>query len=381
MSVKLTAAYWKIKSLKKKIKIIQGGQGASKTYSICILALEKALKNPIKVTIVTETYNQLVDGVVSDMKSIVSDMGISFDAIYQKQAKNLKWFDSEIQFRNVDNKDFHRSKGARRNILFINEANRTNFPSVEQLIDRTTDDVYIDYTPDREFWVPTEMLGKPDTDFIILTYKDNECIDPGEKKAIEAKRGKKDWWRIYGEGQLGVYNDRRILDYEFCDKIPDTAKRINSGMDFGVSPDPTILVALSIDGNNLYCDALFCLNNLMPEKIAGAERMSIVDQMDLIKFPKGQMIIADSSGRVSIHDMRKHQYTVIAIKKYPGSVLDGLNKLRGYNLFLTKRSINLKKGIESFFWKVDKNNKIIPEPDGHEPDGIAAIRYSMMTYR
>ena len=80
-------------------------------------------------------------------------------------------------------------------------------------------------------------------------------------------------------------------------------------------------------------------------------------------------------------DMRKHGYNVVAIKKYSGSVIVGLNKLRGYNLYLTKNSANLKKGIEGFFWKVDKNNKIIPEPEGHEPDGIAAIRYAVMTIR
>ena len=76
--------------------------------------------------------------------------------------------------------------------------------------------------------------------------------------------------------------------------------------------------------------------------------------------------------------MRRHGYNVRAVKKYAGSVSDGIQKLRSYNLVVTKRSVNLVKGLESWFWKVDKNGKIVPEPDGHEPDGLAATRYVVM---
>jgi hypothetical protein len=49
-------------------------------------------------------------------------------------------------------------------------------------------------------------------------------------------------------------------------------------------------------------------------------------------------------------------------------------------MFITTRSVNLKKGIENYFWKVDINGKVIPEPDGHEPDGLAALRYVITTF-
>jgi phage terminase large subunit len=132
--------------------------------------------------------------------------------------------------------------------------------------------------------------------------------------------------------------------------------------------------------NNLYVDELFCMNNLLPEKLEGAERMAIVDKMDEIEFTRGHLIIADSAGRTEINDIKKYSYAIKGVKKSPGSVMIGINKLRGYNIFLTERSQSIKKGIESYFFKVDANGKVIPEPQGHEPDGLAALRYVIMEH-
>lgn len=383
MAIKLTTAYWKIQALTKKVRVIQGGQSASKTYSILITLLQKAMTEGCKITIVTATYPQLRDGVISDMKSIMSMAGIDFDACFSHTTKNLNLYGSQIQFRNLDNLDYHKSKGARRDYLYINEANRVNYLSVEQMITRTIKGTYIDFNPDREFWVHEHILkgGRDDVDFIILTYQDNECISEGERKEIEMRRSNANWWRVYGEGQLGVYSDRQIYQYEFIDEIPFDAKRIPSGMDFGLSPDPTTLVDLYIKDNWLIADEVFTENNLMQEKINGAERMSIVDKMQEVNFPKGHIVFADSSSRVSIQSLRNHGYQVYGVEKLAGSVIEGIKIVKSYDLKITKRSRNLKQGIESWFFKIDDNGKIIPEPDGHEPDQLAAIRYVMMKFK
>ena len=388
-----TTAYCKIKSLKKKHRIIQGSQGASKTYSICQDYHLWANCHPRSIsTIVAATYPLLRDGAIQDMDNIVTSYGYAWEAMYKKQDKEIIYPNgAKIQFRNIDSKDFHKGKGARRDRLFINEGNRgITWTSIEQMITRSDFDVTIDFNPDHEFWAHEEFLnaGRDDVDFLILTYKDNQCLKAGERKEIErrieaskqpgASAQLQNWVRIYAYGELGTYSDRQIYNYQFSE-IPDTAKKINSGMDFGSSPDPTILVELYIDGANLYADEIFCENNLLPEKIKGAERMSVVDKMVEIGYPKGQLIIGDTSGKVSIIDMRKQGFNILAVKKNI-PVIDGISKVNSYNLFITTRSINIKKGIESWFRKVDHNGKIIPEPEGHEPDGLAAIRYGIMFY-
>lgn len=387
VEIPVTTTYKKIRALTKKIRVIQGGQASSKNYSIAQIFLEKALEKSGRVlTIMTDSYDNLKDGSIQDFRRIFDDIGLEWSKYYNKTAHEINIQGSVIQFRYISDNRSDAGKSKRRDILYINEANKIGWQVASTYIGRTHDEVYIDYNPDYEFWAHTEVPklkdadGNPMSEQIIVTYKDNEFCPESEKNFIESRKDNVEWYRVYGLGLTGYYSERRIYNYQWCDEIPQRAIRISSGMDFGVSPDPTVLVDVYRLDNKLYLDEVFCLNNLMPEKIRGAERMSIVDQLEFVQHPRGQLIIADSAGATEIRDMLRHGYNVRGVKKGPNSVIDGINKLRGYDLYLTPRSVNLKKGIESFFWKVDPNGKVIPEPDGHEPDGLAAVRYVAMMH-
>jgi len=378
------STYYKIKSIKTKIKIIQGGQGASKNLSMCQILMEKAAEKKRLITVMTDTYDNLKDGAIADFKNQFYDAGMDFEAAFNKTEKDLKIGQSVIQFRYISDIKKSAGKSKRRDILYINEANKIGWEVASTYIGRTHEEVYIDYNPDFEFWAHTEIpklkdaKGNSISEQIVVTYLDNEMLPESEVNFIESRKDNIEWFRVYGLGQTGFYSERRIYKYEFCSQIPATAKRIASGMDFGVSPDPTVLIDVWKLDNKLFVDEIFCMNNLMPEKIAGAERMAIVDQLKLVKHNVGQMIIADSAGATEIRDLRKYGYNIRGVKKGSNSVIDGINKVRGYDIYLTERSQNVKKGIESWFWKVDSNGKIIPEPNGHEPDGLAALRYVVM---
>jgi phage terminase large subunit len=381
-----TITFDKIREIKTKIKVIQGGQSSSKNYSIAQILIMKALEKSRIITVMTDTYDNLKDGAIQDFKHIFEENGQSYDKFYNKSSHDIYLKGSVIQFRYINDNKSDAGKSKRRDILYINEANKIGWQVASTYIGRTHEEVYIDYNPDFEFWAHTEVpklrddKGNPISEQIIVTYMDNEMCPQSEIDFILSRKDNLEWFRVYGLGQTGYYSERRIYKYQWIDAIPATAMRIPSGMDFGVSPDPTILINVWKEKNNLYVDEVFCMNNLMPEKINGAERMAIVDQLDYEKHNKGQLIIADSAGATEIKDMRKHGYNVRGVKKPAGSIVPGINKLRGYNIHLTKRSINMKNGIEKWFFKVDINSKIIPEPEGHEPDGLAALRYVVMMH-
>jgi len=380
------STYHKIKAIKAKIKVIQGGQGAAKNVSIAQILIEKANEKKRLITVMTDTYDNLKDGAIEDFKNQFYESNLDWEGSFNKTDKDLKISQSVIQFRYISDTKKSAGKSKRRDILYINEGNKIGWEIASTYIGRTHEDVYIDYNPDFEFWAHTQIPklkdkeGNSISEQIIVTYIDNEMCPQSEIDFIESRKDNIEWFRVYGLGQTGFYSERQIYKYKFCDKIPDTAMRIPSGMDFGVSPDPTILIDVWNKDNNLYVDEVFCLNNLMPEKIKGAERMAIVDQMNLEKRNKGQLIIADSAGRTEIDDLKKYGYNIRGVKKKPGGQILGINKVRGYNIYLTERSINVKKGIESWFFKVDRNGEIIPEPEGHEPDGLAALRYVVKTF-
>ena len=372
--------------MKSKIKDIQGGQGAGKNISIAQILLEDCAKDKDIATVVSDTYDNLKDGIISDMEMLYDEMGLDWAKEYNKTDHDVKHQGGTIQFRYVSDKKKQAGKSKRRGKLYINEANKIGWEVASTYIGRTHGDVYIDYNPDFEFWAHTQLPKLKDkdgnslTEKIVVTYLDNEMLPQAEVDYIESRKDNVEWYRVYGLGLTGYYSERRIYSYNFIDEIPGDAVRIPSGMDFGVSPDPTILIDVWNKDNNLYVDEVFCENNLMPEKIQGAERMAIIDKMDEVKFTKGHLIIADSAGRTEIDDLKKYRHNVKGVKKTPGSVIIGIGKLRGYDIFLTERSSNVKNGIEKWFFKLDKNGKIIPEPEGHEPDGLAALRYVIMEH-
>ena len=98
---------------------------------------------------------------------------------------------SYIEFFSVEQPD--KLRGARRNVLYCNEANNIPFEAYNQLSIRTSGDIWIDFNPTANFWAHKEVANQPDADFITLTYLDNEALPQTIVDDIEqAKRESKD---------------------------------------------------------------------------------------------------------------------------------------------------------------------------------------------
>lgn len=429
MPIAYTTTYHKIRELEDmkdiNVYLLQGGQGAGKNGGMALRLLERAEEGGIfrnTITIMTDTYDNLKDGAISDFEFIFREWGMNFYDYYNKQDKVCTWFGVKIQFRYLDNNKPNKGKGPRRGILYINEGNRVGWEAVKHYIARS-EEVYVDFNPDFEFWAHTELETKANCKKIIVTYQDNEMCPESEVKYIESRRDNEEWFKVYGRGETGTYSERRMYKYKTSTTLPDTAIRLPNGMDFGVSPDPTCEVALYLDGADLYLKEIFCENNLLPEKIKGAERDAIVDFKDRlilkevrqnysatdfdkddayylgynkdeykdilpteidkkiiadIKRLKHWLTVGDISGKTELKDLKVHGYNVRGVKKPKGSVMDGVKRFQSYNLFVLPDSPNIIAGLNSWMRKVDHNGKIIPEPDGHEPDCLAAARYVML---
>lgn len=438
-----TTAINKIRAMKARKKVIQGSTSAGKTYGIIPELIDRAIKEPkLKITVVAETLPAVKDG----CKDIFQEVMVNTNRWIQDHwiGNPMEYTfssGSRMQFKSFDSVGKAKAAG-KRDILFLNEGNHIPYPIADALMTRSKE-TYIDFNADEEFWAHTEVLTEPNSEFLKLTYLDNEALPKEILEELLIKKSKAfhdiniteeeglyhesnikshhwaNWWRVYGEGKVGTFSERRIYNYNIVDEIPECAKRIPSGLDFGQSPDPSTMIDAYIDGVELYLDEIFCENNLMPEKIKGAERDSIVDRIGdhAIQYAKNELKvddlpgpreyylgfdngykpneidnkakskvneyknllrIGDSSGKVELTDLRNHGYNVRGVKKGPRSQYRGIKLLRGYSINVTKRSTNLIEGFKKWSWKVDPNGKIIPEPEGHEPDGLAAARYIVM---
>ena len=254
MKIGKTTATAKLRKMTKRIRAIPGGTSASKTFSIVLIFIDLALtdKKPILASIVSESFPHLKRGAMRDFLNIMKGLNIYQEKNWNR-TDNIYTFEtgSQIEFFSVDQSD--KVRGARRDRLFINEANNVSFDAFEQLEVRTKEFIFIDWNPSSEFWFYTEVLppekrvdknGKPkdDVEVLTLTYLDNEALDDRIKETIEARRNRKNWWKIYGLGQLGELEGKIYSDWQIIDDTPHEARLERRGLDFGFTNDPSTLI-------------------------------------------------------------------------------------------------------------------------------------------
>jgi phage terminase large subunit len=138
-------------------------------------------------------------------------------------------------------------EGQEGDILYINECNNIEFEAYNELAIRTKREIYLDFNPANEFWVHTELKNEPDTDFVVLTYKDNEALDKGIVREIEKNRLKgltssywANWWNVYGLGEMGSLQGVVFSNWKQIDTIPTEARLLGYGVDFGYTADPNL---------------------------------------------------------------------------------------------------------------------------------------------
>jgi len=245
-----TTAIKKILKLKERKKVIQGGTSAGKTFGIIPILIDYAIKNPLsEISIVAQSYPHLRRGAVKDFIKVMIMTNRFFPDRWNKSESRYTFSNkSYIEFFSVEQE--HKVRGARRNVLYVNEANNISFETYNQLAIRTSGDIYIDYNPTAEFWAHTEVVKEKDSDFIILTYKDNEALAPEIVEEIEKAKDKgnkseywKNWWNVYGLGRIGSLQGGVFTDWETIE-MPSDARLLYYGCDFGFATSKFAVIGI-----------------------------------------------------------------------------------------------------------------------------------------
>lgn len=368
---KETTATKKILKLNKRIRAVCGGTSASKTISILLylIALAQSDKKPTLTSIVAESIPHLKRGAIRDFKNILQTHHYWKDANWNA-TDYIYTFEtgSKIEFFSSDNGD--KLRGARRDRLFINEANNNTLDAFNQLEVRTKEFCFLDWNPTNEFWFYSDILGKrDDVDFITLTYKDNEALDEQIVKAIEARKNNKGWWQVYGLGQLGEVEGKIYKGWQIIDEIPHEARLERYGLDFGYSNDPTSIVAIYKYNGGFIFDEICYQKGLSNKQIADI----------LNNLPKA-LVVADSSEPKSIDELKLYGVNVLPSLKGQGSVNKGIQFIQDQRISITKRSVNGLKEYRNYLWKVDKEGRIINTPEDIFNHFMDAIRYGLDSY-
>jgi phage terminase large subunit len=369
---KRTTSINKILSLKKRVKIIQGGTSAGKTFGILPILIDKAIRYPnTEVSVVAESIPHLRRGALKDFLKIMKWTNRYIDEQFNKSLLTYQFKNgSVIEFFSAD--DSSKLRGARRDILYINECNNVTFDAYLELSIRTKKEIYLDFNPANEFWVHTELKDEPDADFIILTYKDNEALDESIVRQIEKNRDKAatsnywaNWWRVYGLGEVGMLEGVVFDNWKEIDKVPDDARLVGIGLDFGYTNDPTSAIEVYNWNGKRIVNEIVYRTGMLNSDIAKV-------------LPSAVTIYADSSEPKSIDEIRRFGKTIKGVTKGKDSIKYGIDVMQRQEYLVTKQSTNLIKELRSYCWDVDKHGVRLNNPAGGNDHAIDALRYHEM---
>ena len=370
---KQTTAVRKLLSLSKRIRGIAGGTSASKTISIIQILIHQAQTDttPTLTSITSESVPHLKRGAMRDFLNIMQDHHYFKDANWNRSDFTYTFeTGSKIEFFSLDMP--HKVRGPRRDRLFINEANNIPVETFEQLEVRTKREIWLDWNPTREFWFYTDYKDKPNVDFMILTYKDNEALDKNIVESIESRRDNKSWWQVYGEGQLGEVEGKIYTNWKLDVDLPHEARLERRGLDFGYAHDPACLVDIYYYNGGYIVDELLFRVGMKNRQIADV----ILNQPD-----PNVLTVADSAEPKSIEEMQEYGVNIIGANKGPGSVSQGIQWVQSQQVSVTRRSKNIRDAYKNYMWKTDRDGNILTEPDHYMSDAMDAIRYGLETYR
>lgn len=365
--------YYDVKQSTKRICVLQGGTRSGKTYSVLLALIEFAYKNKGKglyITIARKTMPALRGTSMRDFFEILKKENLYDERLHNKSNHLYTLYGNNFEFISVDQPQ--RVRGRKREILFLNECNEFSLDEFIQLSLRTTFKIIIDFNPSEQYhWLYTNLIDadRDDVDFHISTYRDNPFLEESTISEIQRlKEIDENLYRVFSEGQRGVATETIFPTFNIVDDIPDNAKEIALGLDFGYSADPTSLVKVYKHDLDLYVD------ELLYEK--GLTNQDIAYKIKELGIDRSIEIYADSAEPKSIEEIyRMGGINIKPAKKGADSIRIGIDVIKRHKLNITKRSFNAIKELRNYKWIKDKNNEITNKPIDAYNHAIDALRY------
>lgn len=307
-----------------------------------------------------------------DFFKILKGLNVYRQIDHNKSSSSYRLNNTLFEFFGADKDD--KLRGARRNILFVNEANNITFDAWSELFIRTRKFAIIDFNPVSEFWAHTEILNHPDetfrelVSFVKLNYKHNEALDAATIQNIEARKHDKSWFEVFGLGNVGVPQGVIFPSSTWSiGELPENAKYICSGMDFGDSAPTTLIDIYQHDGVDYYDEIIYQPGTDANKLIHGVRANGI-----------NRMIVADPSHETIIKMLANMGVMIMGVKKYRGSVEGGLQMMKTRPFVVTKRSLNLIKELRNYVYEKTRSGIMLDTPRKYMDHAIDAARYAKL---
>ncbi len=368
--------------MKARKRVVQGGTSAGKTFGIIPVAvIDYATKHPRHlITVVAESIPAVRNGAVKIFQDTMFDTNRWIEEHWRSNPMEYKFSNGAIvQFTAFDSVGKAKAAG-KRDVLFLNEANHIDYEIADALITRSNT-IWIDYNPDRQFWVHDEILTEADSEFLLLTYKDNEACPPEILSELNIKLGKAynnplgdrtdpkniksdywhNWCKVYIDGEVGTLQGAIFQNWQiglFDESLPHVY-----GLDFGFSNDPDSLIKVAVDKKRKIIYASEVLYK------TGNSTDQLIDILNNRLNPLKSVVVADSADPRTINDIRQRGLNIYPAKKGADSVRNGIKRIQDYEIIVDANSLNLINELRNYIWH-DKRSQVPIDAYNHQIDPL-----------
>lgn len=355
------ASYIPLLHSKAEFLHLFGGAGSGKSrfeaQKEIALSFDSRRKNR-KTLVVRKVANTLKDSCYSELKTVIYEWGLDsyFEILKSPLSITNVKTNVEFIFRGFDDPEKIKSVTGVDRVWYEEATESDNKDELDQLRLRLRgfDEVQItlSYNPINVFhYLNTEYHEQTDARHVLhkTTYRDNDKlveIDPSYGAYIEStKTTNPAYYKVYGLGEWGQNTEGLVYPkYETVGSAPPVQFY---GLDFGFN-DPTALTEHAVVDNFESDKKDFFWNELIYE--THLTSALLIQRMNDKGVNKRLPIICDSARPEMIEDLRKAGYNAKPCTKYKGSVLDGINRVKTFNIKIVAGSKNIFREIQNYSW-------------------------------
>jgi len=367
-----------------RYKGAHGGRGSGKSHffaellvaransklglrAVCLREVQKSLKNSVKLLVEDKIRAR---GLTRRFEILESEIRTPGGGVIMFQGMQNHTADSIKSLEGFD-------------VAWVEEAQSLSQRSLDLLrptIRKPGSELWFSWNPNK----PTDPVDSllrgdsPPSDAVVVevNWSDNPWL-PAELRADledDRRRDPDKYLHVWG-GHYSLNSEARVFRNWRVDDFDTPSDAIHRfGADWGFAIDPTVLVRCHIDGRRLYVDR--------EAWKVGCEIDKTPDLFDTIEGSRKWLIRADSARPETVSYMRRKGFNIIPALKGQGSLEDGIEFLRSFDIIVHPRCKRVIEELTLYSYKQDpQTGEILPVLEDKNNHTIDALRYALEELR
>lgn len=369
---------------KARYRCAYGGRGSGKTRTFCMMLLAYGMQKKLRILCAREFQNSLNESVLGELKSIIDEYKLG--GFYEYTENTLRGVNgTTFSFIGLRHNINSVKSISGIDICFVEEAEYISAASWMKLIPSIRhpgSEIWVAWNPEsKDSATKKRFIDHPPADCKIaeINWRHNPWF-PAELNAerVRDAAADPDMYAHIWEGQCITRSDAKVLGGKWHSAEFEPQPTWDGpyyGLDFGFGVDPTAGVCCWVDTAS---------NRLYVSHEAGRAKLELDDTARYLshRIPgiERYAVRADSARPESISYLKRHGLPKIeSVKKWPGSVEDGVTFLRAFEqIVIHPRCTNLIDEADRYCYKIDaRSGDILPDIVDKHNHYVDALRYAI----